>query len=84
MAADFGGIIPATSRQHFLACPTEFCNEIQSLAQANVIAAGGEKQTRFELWVQKRVAAGAQLVGLYPADAKTLAEFEADDAARTA
>lgn len=51
---------------------------------AEEIAAGGEKQNRFELWVQKRVAAGAQLVGLYPADAKTLADFEAEDAARTA
>lgn len=47
---------------------------------AEEIAAGGEKQNRFEVWVQKRVAAGAQLVGLYPADAATLAEFEAYDA----
>jgi hypothetical protein len=51
---------------------------------ADEIAVGGEKQNRFELWVQKRVAAGARLVGLYPADETTLAEFEAEDAARTA
>lgn len=50
---------------------------------ASVIANDGEKQNRFELWVQKRVAAGKQLVGLYPADAQTLAEFEAEDAARS-
>jgi regulator of RNase E activity RraA len=54
------------------------------LALAEAIAAGGEKQNRFEAWVQKRVADGAALVGLYPADAATLAAFETSDAARAA
>jgi regulator of RNase E activity RraA len=47
---------------------------------AEDIVTGGEKQNRIEAWVQRRVAAGAQLVGLYPADAATLAEFEAEEA----
>lgn len=49
---------------------------------AEQVAEGGEKQNHFEQWVQKRVAAGAQLVGLYPANEQTLAEFEAEEAAR--
>jgi regulator of RNase E activity RraA len=46
---------------------------------AEEIAIAGEKQNRFEAWVQRRVASGAQLVGLYPADAATLAEFEMEE-----
>jgi len=74
-AAIWPGDLIVADEDGVLVVPPEFAAEI---------AAGGEKQNRFELWVQKRVAAGAPLVGLYPADAQTLAEFETEDAARTA
>ncbi|TPQ50038.1 ribonuclease activity regulator RraA [Prosthecomicrobium hirschii] len=52
------------------------------VAVAGEIAAPAEEQDRFETWVQARVEEGRPLVGLYPADAGTLAEYRNHQEAR--
>jgi len=49
---------------------------------ANEVADEAAAQTLFEDWVEERVKEGRSIFGLYPADAKTKAEFEAFRKAR--
>jgi len=51
-------------------------------AIANEVADEAGAQTLFEDWVEERVKEGRAIFGLYPADAKTKAEFEAFRKAR--
>lgn len=46
-------------------------------AVAKAVAEGGRKQDLFETWVLSRLEDGRKLVGLYPANEATLAEYEA-------
>jgi regulator of RNase E activity RraA len=45
-------------------------------AMAAEVAEAGVEQERFERFVQQRVAEGASVVGLYPPDQGTLADYQ--------
>jgi regulator of RNase E activity RraA len=45
-------------------------------AMAADVAEAGVEQERFERFVQERVADGASVVGLYPPDEATLADYQ--------
>lgn len=46
-------------------------------AMAAEVADAGVEQERFERFVQRRIGAGASVLGLYPPDEKTLADYQA-------
>src|SRR5262249_59603566 len=51
-------------------------------ALAHEVAEDAAQMTEFEDWVEARVKEGRSILGLYPPDAATRAEFEAAKAAR--